>query len=55
MEYNVGGKRIQRSKQNCSKCPVTYNSSESYKCKYRDVTTTCMHNVLNQVVKIHSL
>nr|XP_022290109.1 uncharacterized protein LOC111101796 [Crassostrea virginica] len=31
VEYNVGGKRIQRSKQNCSKCPVTYNSSESYK------------------------
>ncbi|XP_078333685.1 uncharacterized protein LOC111101383 [Crassostrea virginica] len=31
VEYNVGGQRIQRSKQNCSQCPVTYNSSDSYK------------------------
>ncbi|XP_078333757.1 uncharacterized protein LOC111101739 isoform X2 [Crassostrea virginica] len=37
-EYNVGGCRIQRSKENCSECPVSYNSSESYlyqEC-YRD-------------------
>ena len=54
MEYNVGGQRIQRSKQNCNQCPVTYNSSDSYKCEYREVTT--MHNVLNQIVKKnHSL
>nr|XP_022289671.1 uncharacterized protein LOC111101463 [Crassostrea virginica] len=37
-EYNVGGCRIQRSKEPCGACPVSYNSSNSYlyqEC-YRD-------------------
>ena len=32
-EYNVGGCRIQRSKEPCIACPVSYNSSKSYLCK----------------------
>ena len=31
--YNFGGCRIQRSWIQCGQCPVTYKSSESYKCK----------------------
>ncbi|XP_022289671.2 uncharacterized protein LOC111101463 [Crassostrea virginica] len=37
-EYNVGGCRIQRSKEPCSACPVSYSSSNSYLYQgcYRD-------------------
>ena len=31
--YSFRGSRIQRIRIQCRDCPVTYNSSESYKCK----------------------